>query len=244
VQSDLLNIVLIDGQDDSSYETDESMDYDDEFSYDDSIGSNELPSLCSNPSTGSSECSTVANDDIQTVICKAWYVCDTDKDSSSATFTSHDDTVIDNIDYLKVLLDSGSTANITSTRVSLKMEQSLCRYLDNVVLEVPKSLSIGGKQSRNIARMIDVRQRFGGSIEIVCKEDLYLGGSNTKFTLYKLAPYFNRAGVPNGGDKLNSLRDVMSLNIPGAYLYFDPTDEDWSPMRPSTHHQDFHQGGL
>jgi hypothetical protein len=183
VQSDPLDIVLIDGQDDSSYATEESMDYDDEFSYDYSIGSNELPSLSSHPSSSSSEASTVANGDIQTVICEASYICDTDEDSSAATFTSHDDTVIDNIDDLKVLLDSGATVNITSTRVVLKMEQSVVRYLDDVVLGVPKSLSIGGRSSTNIAHMIDVRQRFGGAIEIVRKEDHYLGGSNTKFTL-------------------------------------------------------------
>jgi hypothetical protein len=127
---------LIDGQDDSSYETNESMDFDDEFSYDESIGSNELPSLNSQYSSTSSECSTVANGDIQTVICEASYICDTDEDSSAATFTSHDDTVIDNIDDLKVLLDSGATVNITSTRVTLKMEQSVVQYLDDVVLGI------------------------------------------------------------------------------------------------------------
>jgi hypothetical protein len=245
VQSDPLDIVLIDGQDDSSYATEESMDYDDEFSYDYSIGSNELPSLSSHHSSSSSEASTVANGDIQTIICEASYICDTDEDSSAATFTSHDDTVIDNIDDLKVLLDSGATVNITSTRVVLKMEQSVVRYLDDVVLGVPKSLSIGGRSSTNIAHMIDVRQRFGGAIEIVRKEDLYLGGSNTKFTLYKLAPYFNRAGIPGGVDKLRNLRDVMTLDIPGAYLFFDPTDEQYTPIRYSIFHtQDFHQGGL
>jgi hypothetical protein len=221
------------------------MDYDDEFSYDYSIGSNELPSLSSHHSSSSSEASTVANGDIQTIICEASYICDTDEDSSAATFTSHDDTVIDNIDDLKVLLDSGATVNITSTRVVLKMEQSVVRYLDDVVLGVPKSLSIGGRSSTNIAHMIDVRQRFGGAIEIVRKEDLYLGGSNTKFTLYKLAPYFNRAGIPGGVDKLRNLRDVMTLDIPGAYLFFDPTDEQYTPIRYSIFHtQDFHQGGL
>jgi hypothetical protein len=243
VPSDPLDIVLIDGQDDSSYETNESMDFDDEFSYDDSIGSNELPSLSSQYSSSSSECSTVANGDIQTVICEASsYICDTDEDSSAAMFTSHDDTVIDNIDDLKVLLDSGATVNIISTRVTLKMEQSVVRYLDDVVLGVPRLLSIDGRPSRNIAHMIDVRQRFGGSVEIVRKEDLYLGGSNTKFTLYKLAPYFNRAGVLGGPDKLDNLRDVMALDIPGAYLYYDPTDEDFQPSNFRS--MDFHQSGL
>jgi hypothetical protein len=180
---DPLNIVLIGGQDDSSYEADESMDYADEFSYDYSVGSNELPSLSSWPSS-SSEASTVANGDIQTVICEASYVCDTDEDSSAATFTSRDDTIIDNIGNLNVLLDSGSTVNITKTRVPLKMEQSVRRYHDDIVLEAPISLSIDRKPSRNITHMINVRQRFGGSIEIVRKEDFFLGGSNTKFTLY------------------------------------------------------------
>ena len=113
------------------------------------------------------------------------------------------------------------------------MEQSVVRYLDDITLGVPKSLSINGRPSSNIAHMIDVRQRFGGSIEIVRKEDLYLGGSTTKFTLYKLAPYFNRAGTPGGPDKLDNLRDVMTLDIPGAYLYYDPTDEEFQPIRYS-----------
>ena len=231
---DPLDIVLIDGQDDSSYQTEASMDFDDEFSYDDSVLSNELPSVSSHVSSSSSECTTVANGDIQTVICEASYVCGSScEDSSAATFTSHDDTVIDNIDDLKVLLDSGATVNITSTRVNLKMEQSVVRYLDDITLGVPKSLSINGRPSSNIAHMIDVRQRFGGSIEIVRKEDLYLGGSTTKFTLYKLAPYFNRAGTPGGPDKLDNLRDVMTLDIPGAYLYYDPTDEEFQPIRYS-----------
>jgi hypothetical protein len=230
---------LIDGQDDSSYETEESMDFDDEFSYDESIGPDEI--LSQYPSS-SSEGSTVANADIQTVICEASYICDTDEDSSAATFTSHDETVIDNIDDLKVLLDSGATVNITSTRVVLKMEQSVVRYLYDVILGVPKSLSIGGRPSRNVAHMLDVRRRFGGSIEIIRKEVLYLGGSNTKFTLFKLAPYFNRAGIPGGPDKLKNLRDVMTLDIPGAYLYYDPTDDDFQPIRFRS--RDFHQGGL
>jgi hypothetical protein len=221
------------------------MDYADEFSYDDSIGSNELSSVRSFlPS--SSDDTTVANGDIQTVICEASYVCDTNEDSSAATFTSHDDTIIDNIGDLNVLLDSGSNVNITRTRVPLKMEQSVRRYLDDVVLEVSRSLSIDGRPSRNITHMINVRQRFGGSIEIVRKEDCYLGGSNTKFTLYKLAPYFNRAGVPGGIDEFDTLNDVITMDIPGAhlhydeYVYRDPTDDEYSNF----YTQDFHQGGL
>ena len=233
-EDDPLNIVLVDGQDDSSYETNQSMDFDDEFSYDDSIQPNELSSASSHLSSSSSECTTEANGDFQSVICEASYVCGSScDDSSAATFTSHDDTVIDNIDDLKVLLDSGATVNITSTRLNLKMEQSVVRYLDDVTLGVPRSLSINGRPSSNIAHMIDVRQRFGGSIEIVRREDLYLGGSTTKFTLYKLAPYFNRAGVPGGPDKLDNLRDVMTLDIPGAYLYYDPTDAEFQPIRYS-----------
>jgi hypothetical protein len=62
--------------------------------------------------------------------------------------------------------------------------------------------------------------------KIFRKEDLYLGGSNTKFTLYKLAPYFNRAGVSDGAEVVNDLRDVIKCNVPGAYLYYDPTDDE------------------
>ncbi|OEU08986.1 hypothetical protein FRACYDRAFT_249331 [Fragilariopsis cylindrus CCMP1102] len=102
--NDPFNIVHIDGNDDSTYMTSDSMDFDnDDFSYDDSIG-DELPGLQSRtygaPSVSSSVSSattTVGNGDIQTVICEASYVCDTDEDSSAATFTSHDDSVITNI---------------------------------------------------------------------------------------------------------------------------------------------------
>jgi hypothetical protein len=62
-----------------------------------------------------------------------------------------------------------------------------------------------------------------------------LGMSNTRFTLYRLSPYFNRAGVPGGSDKFNTLRDVFNCDIPRAFLYFDPTDDDY---------QDLHQGRL
>jgi hypothetical protein len=75
-----------------------------------------------------------------------------------------------------------------------------------------------------------VRQRFGGTIDIIRKEDMYLGMSSTKFTLYKLAPYFNRAGVPGGFDKFDTLRDVFELDIPGAYLYHDPTGSDFDSV--------------
>jgi hypothetical protein len=54
--------------------------------------------------------------------------------------------------------------------------------------------------------------------------------SNTKFTLYKLAPYFNRAGVPGGADKFDTLCDVIEINTPGAYLYYDPTGNDFDSM--------------
>jgi hypothetical protein len=40
-------------------------------------------------------------------------------------------------------------------------------------LDVPKSTGI--------ATMIDVRQRFGGSVQIIRKEDLCLGMSNTRY---------------------------------------------------------------
>jgi hypothetical protein len=108
---------------------------------------------------------------------------------------------------------------------------------------------INGMPSRNIAHIIDVRRRFGGSIEIIRKEDMYLGGSNTKFTLYKLSPYFNRAGEAGGIDKFNNLRDVMTCNIPGAYLdtcaipntyvFSDPTDDDYTDFHE---YQDFRSG--
>lgn len=248
---DPLNIMLIDGQDDSTYEDNASMDFNDEFSYDDSVLSDELsmPSLCSRHSSSSSECSTVANGDIQTVICEASYVCDTDEDSSAATFTSHNDSVIDNIGVLKVLQDDNASANITQLRPSIKMEQSVRRYLDDVIMEVPKASMINGKPSRNVAHTIDIRRRFGGSIEIIRKEEMYLGGSTTKFTLYKLSPYFNRAGEAGGIDTFNNLRDVMTCNIPGAYLdtcdipntymYLDPTDDDYADFHE---YQDFCQG--
>jgi hypothetical protein len=67
--TDPMDIVLIDGQDDSTYNSNESMDFDDEFSYDDSIKSGEIPSLCEQSTP--SECSTVGNNaNIQTVICE------------------------------------------------------------------------------------------------------------------------------------------------------------------------------
>jgi hypothetical protein len=183
-ESDPLAIVLIDGQDDSSYKTEQSMDYEDEFSYDDSVETNELPSLCSHSSSSIAD-STVANGDFQSVICEASYVCDTDEDSSAATFTSHDDSIIDNIQ--EVRLDTGASnsfynnPNISKLRVPIRMEQSVRRYLDDIILDVPKSTGINGRPSQNIATMIDVRQRFGGSVQIIRKEDLCLGMSNTRY---------------------------------------------------------------
>jgi hypothetical protein len=105
--TDPLAIVLIDGQDDSSYMTDESMDFDEELSYDDSIEADEVPLLLSRGSSTSSDCSTVGNNaNMQTVICESSYVCATNEDSSAATFTSHDDRIIDNIHL--VTTDSGA----------------------------------------------------------------------------------------------------------------------------------------
>ena len=64
--------------------------------------------------------------------------------------------------------------------------------------------------------------------------------SSTKLTLYKLAPYFNRAGVPGGPDKFDTLKDVIHCDIAGAYLYLDPTDDDFDPT--FNDYQDFCQG--
>jgi hypothetical protein len=38
----------------------------------------------------------------------------------------------------------------------------------------------------------------------------------------------------------------MTLDIPGAYLYYDPTDDDFQPIRYTNFSSlsDFHQGGL
>jgi hypothetical protein len=178
------------------------------------------------------------NGNIKTVICEASYVCDTDEDSSKATFTLHDESVITNIVALSVLLDSGASMNVTKLRVPIKMEQSVRRYLDDMCTDDSKPYMINEQRIKNIAHLVDVRQRFGGSIEIIRKEDMYLGGSNTKFTLYKLTPYFNRAGVPGGADEFDTLKDVINLNIPGAYLYLDPTDDDYNSM--DTDYDDFH----
>jgi hypothetical protein len=232
--TDPMAIVLIDGQDDSTYGSNKSMDFDDKFWYDDSIKSGELPSLCEHST--SSKCSTVGNNaNIQTVICKSSYICDTDEDSSAATFTSHDDSVIDNIH--QVAIDSGAAnsfykhSNITKLCVPIQMEQSVRRYLDDINLGAPKLKSIMGWPSKNISTMIDVRQRFGGSIQILQEEDMCLGMSNTRLKLYRLAPYFNRAGVPGGTDEFNTLRDVFTCNIPSAYMYLDPTDSDYQDFR-------------
>jgi hypothetical protein len=70
---------------------------------------------------------------------------------------------------------------------------------------------------------------------------MYLGMSNTQSTLYRLSPYFNRAGIAGGTDKFNTLRDAFTNDIPGAFLYFDPTDTDHQDY---TERQDFHRGRL
>jgi hypothetical protein len=229
--ADPFNIVHIDGQDDSSYETDQSMDFDDEFSYDDSIIDDEMPGLCSRSSSVSSASTTIGNGDIQTVICEASYVCDTDKDSSAATFTSHDDSVITNIGVLDSMLDPCASTNITSLNVPIKMEQSVRRYLDDVAVDPPKVFMINGKKSQNVANLIDVRRRFGGNIQIYRKETQYLGMSSTKFTLYKLTPFFHKMqqGIPPTifPDKFDNLRDAFHMDIEGAYLYIDPTDHEY-----------------
>jgi hypothetical protein len=106
------------------------------------------------------------------------------------------------------------------------MEQSVRRYLDNIVKEVPKPGTINGQRVQNTAHLVDIRQRFSGMINITRKEDMYLGMSNTKFTLYKMAPYFNRAGVPDGADKFDTLCDVLTFNVPGSYVYYDPTGDE------------------
>jgi hypothetical protein len=237
--TDPFNVVLIDGQDGSSYETEQSMDFDDEFSYNDSVMDDEMPGLCSRSSSVSSASTTVGNGDIQTVICEASYVCDTDEDSSAATFTSHDDSVITNIGVLDSMLDPYTSMNITSSTVPIKMEQSVRRYLDDVATDPPKFFMINGKKSKNVANLIDVRRRFGGNIQIYRKETQYLGMSSTKFTLYKLIPFFHKMQqeIPSTlfPDKFDNLRDVFSMDIAGAYLYLDPTDPEY---------QDFCRGRL
>jgi hypothetical protein len=120
-------------------------------------------------SSVSSASTTIGNGDIHTVICKASYVCDTDEDSSTATFTSHDDSVITNIGVLESLIDPCTFMNITSLNVPIKMEQSVRRYLDDVAVDSPKVFMINGKRSNNVANLIDVRQRFGGNIQIYRK---------------------------------------------------------------------------
>jgi hypothetical protein len=92
-----------------------------------------------------------------------------------------------------------------------------------------------GRPSKNIATMVDVRQRFSGSIQIIRKEDMCLGMSNTILALYRLAPYFNRAGVPGGTDEFSTLRDVIKCDMPSQYMYLNPTDCDY---------QDFCRGRL
>ena len=238
------NLIHIDGQDDSTYMTqDESMDFDnDEFSYDESID-DELRALQSRTSVASSVSSasmTVGNGDIQTVICEASYVCDTDEDSSEATFTSHDDSVITNIGVLNVLLDPCSSMNITSLNVPIRMEQSVRQYLVSTVVDSPKLAMINGKKTNNIANMVDIRQRFGGNIQMYRKESKYLGRSTTQFTLYKMLPYLYRSGRPQSifPEQFETLNDVMTCDVSGQYLYLDPTDPDYQDQ-----YQDFRMGG-
>ncbi|OEU07145.1 hypothetical protein FRACYDRAFT_251618 [Fragilariopsis cylindrus CCMP1102] len=216
--NDPFNIVHIDGQDDSTYMTNDSMDFDnDDFSYDDSIG-DEMPGLRSRTSMTSSVSSasaTVGNGDIQTVICEASYVCDTDEDSSAATFTSHDDSVITNIGILGSIEDPCTSMNITSLNVPIRMEQSVRQYLVSTVVDPPKLAAINGKKTNNIANMVDIRQRFGGNIQMYRKESKYLGRSTTQFTLYKMLPYLYRSGRPKSifPDQFETLNDVMTCDI-------------------------------
>jgi hypothetical protein len=115
------------------------------------------------------------------------------------------------------------------------MEQSVRRYLDDIILDVPKSTGINGRPSQNITTMIDVCQRFGGTVQVIRKEDMCIGMSNTRFTLYRLSQYFNRAGLPGRADTFANLCEAFKCDIPGSFLYFDPTEDDY---------QDFHQGRL
>ena len=235
--NDPFNIMHIDGQDDSSYMTNDSMDFDnDEFSYDDSIGDESpgIQSRTSMTSSVSSASTTVGNGNIQTVICEASYVCDTDEDSSAATFTSHDDSVITNIG---VLTDTGSAMNITRLNVPIKMEQSVRQYLTYTAVDTPKVTMINGNKSTNIVNLVDIRQRFGGNIRFYRKESKYLGLSTTQFTLFKLLPYLSRSGPPTSifPEQFDTLQDVMHLDTAGAYLYLDPTDHDYQDFRRGRH---------
>ena len=85
-------------------------------------------------------------------------MCDTDEDSSAATSTSHADSVITNIGELS---DTGSSMNITSLNVLIKMEQSVRQYLTYTAVDTLKVTMINGKKSTNIVNLVDVRQRFG-----------------------------------------------------------------------------------
>jgi hypothetical protein len=122
--------VHIDGQDDSGYETEQSMDFDNGFSYDDSIMDDEMPGLCSRSSSVSSASTTIGNGDIRTVICEASYMCDTDEDSSAATFTLHDDSVITNIGVLDSMLDPCASMNITNLNVPGRFRLEPCRDME------------------------------------------------------------------------------------------------------------------
>ena len=93
---------------------------------------------------------------------------------------------------------------------------------------------INGKKTNNTANMVGVRQRFGGNIQMYCKESKYLGRSTTQFTLYKMLPYLYRSGRPTSifPDQFDTLQDVIHLD--NAYVYRNPTDPD---------SQDFRRGG-
>ena len=144
------------------------------------------------------------------------------------------DSVITNIG---VLTDTGSSMNITKLNVPIKMEQSVRQYLTYTAVDVPKVTMINGKKSTNIVNLVDVRQRFGGNIQFFRKESKYLGLSTTQFTLYKLLPFLSRSGPPTSifPDQFDTLQDVMNLDMPGAYIYLDPTDHGYQDFRRGRH---------
>ena len=117
------------------------------------------------------------------------------------------------------------------------MEQSVRQYLTYTAVDVPKVKMINGKKSTNIVNLVDVRQRFGGNIQFFRKESKYLGLSTTQFTLYKLLPFLSRSGPPTSifPDQFDTLQDVMNLDMPGAYIYLDPTDHGYQDFRRGRH---------
>ena len=120
------------------------------------------------------------------------------------------------------------------------MEQSVRQYLVSTVVDSPKLAMINGKKTNNIANMVDIRQRFGGNIQMYRKESKYLGRSTTQFTLYKMLPYLYRSGRPQSifPEQFETLNDVMTCDVSGQYLYLDPTDPDYQDQ-----YQDFRMGG-